>query len=80
MSKKTQQPKLSFFHRVFYPASFLMGRINFAKKSLFLAVFILFSFFIISSTLFIKLNSSINSAKTQLTGLETLPYIFKDIQ
>ncbi|MDC9728673.1 MAG: EAL domain-containing protein, partial [Methyloprofundus sp.] len=64
----------------FYPASFLMGRLNFAKKSFTLALFILFSFFIISSSLYIQLNTRINSAKTQLIGLEALPSIFKAIQ
>lgn len=80
MPKKIQKTKNLFFQKLFYPASFLMGRMNFAKKSLTLALFILFSFFIISSTLYIKLNTNINNAKIQLLGLGSLPYFLKTIQ
>jgi len=68
------------FSLVFLPATALMMRLNFTKRTVVLAVIILFAFSIVTSNLYNRINAVIKTSEKELVGLTLLSPLFKTVQ
>jgi len=80
MHKQTPSWIYRRFSKLFLPASFLMMRLNFAKRTLVIAVITLLSFSVISGNLYRQLNEVVETSEKGLKGLAMLSPLFKTVQ
>jgi len=68
------------FSLLFLPATSLMMRLNFTKRTVVLAVIILFAFSVITNNLYNRINTVIKTSEKELLGLTLLSPLFKTVQ
>jgi len=80
MNKITKSWVYNRFSKVFQPATFLMMRLNFAKRALVLAIIATLTFSFISYNFYLRLQQVVEASEKGLAGLEMLTSLFKTVQ
>jgi len=68
------------FSLIFLPATLLMMRLSFTKRTVILAIITLFAFSIVTSNLYNRINAVIKTSEKELIGLTLLSPLFKTVQ
>jgi len=69
-----------WFGLVFLPATLLMMRLSFTRRTVILAVITVFAFSIVTSNLYNRINTVIQTSEKELVGLTLLSPLFRTVQ